>query len=952
MRREELLELIETTARRGLTVLDLSGKRLTSLPPEIGNLKSLQILYLGDNQLTSLPPEVGNLKSLRQLYHGGNQLTTLPPEIGNLKSLREFYLYYNQLASLPPEIGNLKSLWVLGLWGNQLTSLPPEIGNLKSLQRLYLSFNQLTSLPREIGKLKSLQRLDLRGNQLTSLPPELAALENLETLNLDDNPLISPPPDVVKQGMKAVLAYLRELGEGERRKWEAKLLIVGEAGVGKTELVKALHGDDFGGENPTEGVLIRPLPVRHSGEPGVEMRLNLWDFGGQEIQHATHQFFYSERALFVLTWNARENYAQAKLNDWLELIQARASELPDPTKPEKEPWKAPVLLVATHRDLWHPDIPFEELKAQFPRIRFLGILSVSKKPPRRGIRELRSALAEATASLPLMGMKWPVDWQRAEDTLAARVKEKESRMLLSELWRVMKDCGVNEESQKPLARALDSMGKIRVFLDDEQLRDTVILDPQWLTSNIARVLKNEDAEGKAICHNAILERGHWQVFWPDEETFTNRLFVRMMRKFDLLYELEDRRDEAWLVVQLLPFKAPKRYRTLWKEFEGQPEITMKFRLEQLIPPGIPTWFIAREHRFSLNLHWRLGVLLANDPKNPKYLGLVRSYPELRYLQLTVRGTLPRDFFALLKDGLEFTLNRYPGMSVQRKIPCPCPKQTCEPRYEFDFDLLEKRKREAPKKTTIECPKGYQDIPVIQLLYAEEPSPIEEKVERLAEVLGVVGGDVKTVLGELRAFREEAAWHHRTFLNEFRELQERPDDECPNVFTLRPAESQGWVKGWFRKEMVLQLYCQEPGHWHPTVGGGQYKIHNPAKWMKAVAPYVRRLCQFLKYTMPLVGPGLGVAAGEVEKAICNDLKLMGELVKKLPEIEVERELRFGQDWRFGDPDAILRAEGAEWRALRVLLDELDPAHGWGGLKKVHTPEGHYLWLCRYHAEKYK
>jgi internalin A len=43
---------------------------------------------------------------------------------------------------------------------------------------------------------------------------------------------------------------------------------------------------------------------------------------------------------------------------------------------------------------------------------------------------------------------------------------------------------------------------------------------------------------------------------------------------------------------------------------------------------------------------------------------------------------------------------------------------------------------------------------------------------------------------------------------------------------------------------------------------------------------------------------------------------------------------------------------ELRMFRQLLDEVDEHHEWGGLKKVLTPEGHYLWLCEEHAEKYR
>ena len=47
----------------------------------------------------------------------------------------------------------------------------------------------------------------------------------------------------------------------------------------------------------------------------------------------------------------------------------------------------------------------------------------------------------------------------------------------------------------------------------------------------------------------------------------------------------------------------------------------------------------------------------------------------------------------------------------------------------------------------------------------------------------------------------------------------------------------------------------------------------------------------------------------------------------------------------------RASGAELRSLRTLLDRYDRGQDWGGLRKVLTPEGHYLWLCEHHAKEY-
>ena len=46
MKEEELLWVIEEAAREGVTELDLSGKNLTVLPPEIGKLTQLKKLNL------------------------------------------------------------------------------------------------------------------------------------------------------------------------------------------------------------------------------------------------------------------------------------------------------------------------------------------------------------------------------------------------------------------------------------------------------------------------------------------------------------------------------------------------------------------------------------------------------------------------------------------------------------------------------------------------------------------------------------------------------------------------------------------------------------------------------------------------------------------------------------------------------------------------------------------
>ncbi|MCK4731218.1 MAG: leucine-rich repeat domain-containing protein, partial [Methanophagales archaeon] len=271
MKKSEVLQLIEKVARNKQTELDLSGNRLTSLPPEIGKLTNLTSLYLSRNELTSLPPEIEKLTNLTSLSLSNNQLTSLPPEIEKLTNLTSLYLSINELISLPPEIGKLTNLTTLNLSNNQLTSLPPEIRKLMNLTTLYLSNNQLTSLLPEIGKLTNITRLNLSGNSLES-----------------------PPPEIVKQGIEAIRSYFKSL-EGEKKALnEVKVLLVGDGGAGKTSLVKQLLGEDFDKHEPqTHGINIRDWKVK---EGDKSISVHFWDFGGQEIMHATHQFFLSKRS--------------------------------------------------------------------------------------------------------------------------------------------------------------------------------------------------------------------------------------------------------------------------------------------------------------------------------------------------------------------------------------------------------------------------------------------------------------------------------------------------------------------------------------------------------------------------------------------------------------------------------------------------------------------------------
>ena len=209
--------------------------------------------------------------------------------------LTELDLSENQIKELPAEISVLiTNRTRLDLRRKQISQLPAKIEQLSNLTTLYLGGNQIKELPTEIGKLTNLTELDLWQNQLNELPAEIGQLSNLTTLYLRGNPLKSLPPEIAARGVQAIFEYLRHLPENKTLVNEAKMILVGQGDVGKTCLAKRLIYNQFTEDKTTEGIDILKWPISAPTDEKEEIKLNVWDFGGQDIYHATHQFFFDQ----------------------------------------------------------------------------------------------------------------------------------------------------------------------------------------------------------------------------------------------------------------------------------------------------------------------------------------------------------------------------------------------------------------------------------------------------------------------------------------------------------------------------------------------------------------------------------------------------------------------------------------------------------------------------------
>ena len=115
-----------------------------------------------DNMTGQIPPELGNLSSLEILYLWSDQLTgTIPARLSGAVNLEELSFSDNRLqGSIPTSFGRMSKLTSLAMARNRLTgAIPPELENLANLTNLMLSGNQLTGcIP---AALKKVQENDL-----------------------------------------------------------------------------------------------------------------------------------------------------------------------------------------------------------------------------------------------------------------------------------------------------------------------------------------------------------------------------------------------------------------------------------------------------------------------------------------------------------------------------------------------------------------------------------------------------------------------------------------------------------------------------------------------------------------------------------------------------------------------------------------------------------------------
>lgn len=338
------------------------------------------------------------------------------------------------------------------------------------------------------------------------------------------------------------------------------------------------------------------------------------------------------------------------------------------------------MLVGNKTDEHPLDIDRTGLRKKYPNIR--NIFEVSAATG-MGIADLQNAIVQTADHLPHIRDLLPETWLKVKTKLENQGRK--INFITHEEYRKLcnKNKVYDETSQRTLVGFMHDLGVVLNFQDDPRLEALGILNPQWVTNGVYKILNSHDAlRNQGLLTLPMLH----QILDLPEYPRDKRLFiVDMMKKFELCYDIEP--DKVFLIPDLLPKDEPEGI-----EFKSIPAFLYQY---PVLPSSIITRFIVRMNQhIGTNVAWRTGVVLEIGDNR----AIVRADVEDKMISIYIDGPehTRRDALVAIRYQLDEIHNSIKSLNPQKRVPIP-EAPNAEP---LEYDYLLQLERD-----------GYDDFPV-------------------------------------------------------------------------------------------------------------------------------------------------------------------------------------------------------------------------------------------------
>lgn len=569
----------------------------------------------------------------------------------------------------------MPALWHVDLSDGELEELSIDYG-CHSLKWLDASRNKLKLLVLK-DSYESLEYLDLSGNELREFSAHfLKKFKNLKGLYLQGNKLSDEKAGRTNERgscLDFMKRFLADLEKGETKNKEQKILLVGNGGVGKTSLVDRLVYDRFEPKRrPTHGI---SLEQYHKDDlPHI---LNLWDFGGQDIYHATHRLFLQANAIYLALWDEDtvnktkdqvperdghlREYDNFSLHYWLHYIEQHGKNSPAIVIRSKA--------LKERNILEHPNK--EKLRKRFNPEAFIEVDSAIPDPKRNGIDTLKHYLKQTIEKNPVSG-ELAITWDELRKHLRVLQQQDVKVLSLDEFEEIAGDYGISDPHDALVWLVTSGV----VFYRKNYFEDQILLDQAWAIDAIYTIFERD-----GTYHNIVyLQNGRFtgadlQKIWKQNQrkysTAEQELLVGFMLTCEICFE-ENRKEEEERPFAERVFFAPQMMKSdkppLLDYFQATNKDLLYIQYQhELLHYGIIQSFIVRAKGQSSSQEiWRYGMVLKNEENAPiaiveaegsKAINVAcsRHYPEVfEQIRKTLRELQGEDVKALVSiDNKQF-----------------------------------------------------------------------------------------------------------------------------------------------------------------------------------------------------------------------------------------------------------------------------------------------------------
>ena len=260
----------------------------------------------------------------------------------------------------------------------------------------------------------------------------------------------------------------------ETRYTNAKVVLVGDSGVGKTGLAIRLVEDRWEVTDSTHGMNVWQLGLPGIEAEGMEREVWLWDFAGQVDYRLIHQLYMDETALAVMVIDPQRPDPFEPLAHWRRALESAVRH------------ETGRLLVAGRCDRGGVTVSRAKLDRYCAAHGFAGFIDTSAKSG-RGCEELIAAIAE---HIPWDQLPWTATTRTFKALKGAilAVKEEGPALIriaeLRERLRTQLGEPVREEDLRAVVGLLGGQGVIRML----DFGDFVLLRPELINNYASAVV--------------------------------------------------------------------------------------------------------------------------------------------------------------------------------------------------------------------------------------------------------------------------------------------------------------------------------------------------------------------------------------------------------------------------------------------------------------------------------